>query len=75
MCKRIQGKALTGKMSKKYKHQVISYIVQWGFDDFVEIVANHTGIEFLKRPDRYRDHWQKSNLDGTFAYSGVTDDF
>jgi|GEM_PF-6499422 len=50
------------------------------FPKFLEIVTEKTGVKFSKRPNRkrkysYQEWWDQCNTDGTFAYSGVTDDF
>jgi hypothetical protein len=54
-----------------------------GMEQLLAIVTKHTGIVFKKNPvskeerrgKDYDDWWQERNLDGSFAYSGVTDDF
>lgn len=46
------------------------------FSNFLKVVTEVTGIKFKKRKRyTYEDWWQESNLDGSFAYDGVTDDF
>jgi len=50
------------------------------FNKFLAIVTEKTGITFKRRPSRkrrdsYDEWWQESNMDGSFAYSGVTDDY
>lgn len=45
------------------------------FGSFLEIVKTKTGIEFTERSDEYDIWYEKSSLDGSLAYNGVTDDF
>lgn len=56
-------------------------LVTESFDKFLKLVTERTGKRFKQRPNKrrrsrsYEDWWQECNLDGSFAYSGVTDDF
>jgi hypothetical protein len=50
------------------------------FEDFLKLVSEKTGKTFGgKRPRNYEggydEWWQESNVDGAFAYNGVTEDF
>jgi len=49
------------------------------WQDFLSFITSKTGVEFKKRPYKkhrhYNDWWQENNLNGIFAYNGVTDDF
>lgn len=50
----------------------------WDFDNFLKIVCEKTGIKVgpkRKQKDGYNEWWQEYNIDGSFAYNGVTDDF
>jgi len=61
------------------KREIIDYI-QSNFNDFIDFVNCQTGLAFPKSAKRYKkkryyDEWQEKNLDGSFAYNGVTEDF
>lgn len=50
------------------------------WQEFLAFVTSETGIQFNKRPYKkrhkdYDDWWQEQNMNGGFAYNGVTDDF
>jgi len=38
-------------------------------------VVTHKGKGGIQKQQPYDEWWQESNLDGSFAYNGVTDDF
>lgn len=63
---------------KRIKHATIEYAND-NFGKFLKIVSAKTGQSFKQNKNNvsrdYNDWWQERNLDGTFAYSGVTDDF
>ena len=48
------------------------------FSGFLFYLTKHSGVTFTKRKYRttsYDKYWEESNMDGSFAYNGVTDDF
>lgn len=62
--------------SKEFTLDVISH--ENNFSKFLEIVSRKTGCKFKKNPyskEGYDEWWQRKNMDGSFAYSGVTEDF
>lgn len=77
MSKRM-SKYYTVNRQKRYTLEHASY----NMNEFLKIVSSRTGIEFTKgsskqrrKRDSYDEWWQERNLDGSFAYNGVTDDF
>lgn len=62
---------------KKIKDAVIRH-ANYDFSKFLKIVTEKTGQKFqLHKPKRksYDDWYAEASMDGTLAYSGVTDDF
>ena len=45
------------------------------FGEFIALVKAETGVSIGNKKKEYPDDWQEKNLDGSFAYNGVTDDF
>ena len=51
-------------------------ILSQNFTTFLGLLTEKTGKTWKKRPERiWDDDWNESNLDGSFAYNGVTEDF
>lgn len=68
------------KDSRRKAYIVDQACYENNFSKFLAIVTEKTGAQFKfntkpKRKQNYNDWWQEANLDGTFAYNGVTDDF
>lgn len=64
-------------MNKPCSKQIFKAVWNEAFcyipDEFFQFVTQETGIPFRKRPEH--DDYQKWSMDGSLAYSGVTDDF
>lgn len=65
-----ESKPKKGKLAWYIK---ISDLAQADFKNFKKVYnANKSGAQ---RTQSYDEWWSERNLDGSFAYSGVTDDF
>lgn len=59
---------------------ILKHTKLW-WEKFLGVVTEKTGKTFRKNPnarrygDGYNEWWDECNLDGSFAYNGVTDDF
>lgn len=63
--------------TKQKQREFIDNISQ-NFERFLELITEKTGKTFRKRIHWYDDwdsDWNEANLDGSFAYNGVTEDF
>lgn len=66
---------------RAYGRVVMLKEISMRWEDFLKIVTEKTGKTFTKNPnprrerDGYSEWWNARNLDGSFAYNGVTDDF
>jgi len=64
---------------RRIKAYTIEHASGDNFDKFLKIVTEKTGqtfkTKFKKRRNAYDDWYAEASMDGTLAYSGVTDDF
>jgi hypothetical protein len=62
---------------KKANHYIdVSNKIQEDFDSFKKFYNTFVnGVVPCSREMDYSEDWNEKNLDGSFAYNGVTDDF
>jgi len=53
--------------------KIIAGMIQSDFSSFVKFYKKYAGNH--PRTETYDEWWSRKNLDGSFAYNGVTDDF
>lgn len=71
----------TLEMSRPKKNRLrwytqVSELAQMNFSEFKKFYnKNKQDFPVFDPNSSYEDEWQESNLDGSFAYNGVTEDF
>lgn len=61
------------KKNRRQWYADVSKLAQKNFKDFKKVYFDNK--KNLVVSQSYEDWWQESNMDGSFAYNGVTDDF
>lgn len=72
----LYGLSINIKRPKKARfewYENISNLAQEDFVNFKKIYNKNKEIK--KKINSYEDYWQECNLDGSFAYNGITEDF